>query len=63
VPVALSLGRDLAGASPARWLRTRLSELRPLPRLRADHRADVLITDRPTVAIELRDQVRGGTAR
>jgi glycerophosphoryl diester phosphodiesterase len=35
VPVALSLGRDLAGASRARWLRTRLSELRPLPRLRA----------------------------
>jgi glycerophosphoryl diester phosphodiesterase len=107
VPVALSLGRDLAGASPARWLRTRLSELRPLPRLRAcganwvaaehrlaragvrrqcrrqhvkvmvwtvngeremrywlgDHRADVLITDRPTVAIELRDQAPGGAAR
>ena len=35
VPVALSLGRDLAGASRAQWLRTRLSELRPLSRLRA----------------------------
>jgi glycerophosphoryl diester phosphodiesterase len=107
VPVALSLGRDLAGASSARWLRTRLSELRPLPRLRAcgadwvaaehrlaragvgrqcrrehvkvmvwtvnseremrywlsGHRADVLITDRPTVAIALRDQAPGGDAR
>jgi glycerophosphoryl diester phosphodiesterase len=104
VPVALSLGRDLAGASRARWLRTRLSELRPLPRLGAcgadwvaaehrlaragvqrqcrrehvkvmvwtvnseremrywlsDHRVDVLITDRPAVAIELRDQPSGG---
>jgi glycerophosphoryl diester phosphodiesterase len=103
VPVALTLGRDLAGASPARWLRTRLSELRPLPRVRAcgadwvaaerrlaragvqrqcrrehvtimvwtvntepelrhwlsDHRADVVITDRPTVAMELRDQGPG----
>jgi glycerophosphoryl diester phosphodiesterase len=100
VPVALSLGRDMAGASRAQWLRTRLSELRPLPRLRAcgadwvaaerrlalagvrrqcrrhdvkvmvwtvnsgreirywlsDHRADVLITDRPAVALALRDQ-------
>ena len=100
VPVALTLGRDLAGASPARRLRTRLSELRPLPRVRAcgadwvaaerrlaragvqrqcrrehvtimvwtvntepelrhwlsDHRADVVITDRPTMAMELRDQ-------
>ena len=107
VPVALSLGRNMAGASRTRWLRTRLSELRPLPRLRAcgadwvaaehrlaragvrrqcrrehvkvmvwtvnseremrywlsGHRADVLITDRPTVAIELRDQAPGGTAR
>jgi glycerophosphoryl diester phosphodiesterase len=107
VPVALSLGRDLAGASRARWLRTRLSELRPLPRLRAcgadwvaaehrlaragvwrqcrrehvkvmvwtvnseremrywlsGHRADVLITDRPTVAVGLRDQAPGATAR
>jgi glycerophosphoryl diester phosphodiesterase len=35
VPLALSLGRDMAGASRAAWLRTRLSELRPLPRLRA----------------------------
>jgi glycerophosphoryl diester phosphodiesterase len=35
VPVALSLGRDMAGAPRAAWLRTRLSELRPLPRLRA----------------------------
>ena len=107
VPVALSLGRDLAGASRARWLRTRLSELRPLPRLRAcgaewvaaehrlaragvlrqchrhhvkvmvwtvnserelrywlgDDRADVVITDRPTVAIGLRDQASGADAR
>jgi glycerophosphoryl diester phosphodiesterase len=107
VPVALSLGRDMAGASPARWLRTRLSELRPLPRLRAcgadwvaaerrlarsgvgrqcrrhhvkimvwtvnrerelrywldDDRADVVITDRPTEAIALRDQASGGNAR
>jgi glycerophosphoryl diester phosphodiesterase len=106
VPVALSLGRDRAGASPARWLRTRLSELRPLPRLRAcgadwvaaerrlaragvgrqcrrhdvkvmvwtvnsereirywlsDHRADVLITDRPAAAIALRDQTPSGQA-
>ena len=29
----------------------------------SDHRADVLITDRPTVAIELRDQAPAGTAR
>ena len=101
VPVALSLGRDMAGASRARWLRTRLSELRPLPRLRAcgadwvaaerrlaragvrrqcrrhqvnlmvwtvnsepelrywlsERRADVVITDRPTVAMALRDQL------
>ena len=101
VPVALSLGRDLAGASPARWLRTRLSELRPMPRLRVcgaewvaaehrlaragvlrqchrhhvkvmvwtvngdrelrywlgDGRADVVMTDRPAVAIGLRDQM------
>jgi glycerophosphoryl diester phosphodiesterase len=107
VPVALSLGRDLAGASRARWLRTRLTELRPLPRLRAcgadwvaaehrlaragvrrqcrrehvnlmvwtvnseremrywlsDHRADVLITDRPATAVQLRDQAPGGNAR
>jgi glycerophosphoryl diester phosphodiesterase len=112
VPVALSLGRDMAGASRALWLRTRLSELRPLPRLRAcgadwvaaehrlalagvrrqcrrrdvkvmvwtvnsereirywlsDHRADVLITDRPAAAIALRDQTpsdqaSGGPAR
>jgi len=35
VPVALSLGRNMAGAPRAAWLRTRLSELRPLPRLRA----------------------------
>jgi glycerophosphoryl diester phosphodiesterase len=107
VPVALSLGRDLAGAPRARWLRIRLSELRPLPRLRAcgadwvaaEHRlaragvqrqcrrqqvkvmvwtvnseremrywlsgrrADVLITDRPAAAIELRDQVPAGNAR
>ena len=35
VPVALSLGRNMAGASRTQWLRTRLSELRPLPRLRA----------------------------
>ena len=106
VPVALSLGRDMAGASRARWLRTRLSELRPLPRLHAcgadwvaverrlaragvrrqcrrrdvkvmvwtvnsereirywlsDHRADVLITDRPAAAIALRDQTSGGNA-
>ncbi len=103
VPVALSLGRNMAGASRAQWLRTRLTELRPLPRLRAcgadwvaaehrlarawvgrqcrrhhvnvmvwtvnserelrywlsDGRADVVITDRPTVAIALRDQASG----
>jgi glycerophosphoryl diester phosphodiesterase len=107
VPVALSLGRNMAGASRAQWLRTRLTELRPLPRLRAcgadwvaaehrlaragvrrqcrrhhvnvmvwtvnserelrywlsDGRADVVITDRPTVAIGLRDQTSGGSAR
>jgi glycerophosphoryl diester phosphodiesterase len=107
VPVALSLGRNMAGASPAQWLRTRLTELRPLPRLRAsgadwvaaehrlaragirrqcrrhhvkmmvwtvnserdlrywlsDGRADVVITDRPTVAIGLRDQGPGANAR
>lgn len=103
VPVALSLGRNMAGASRAQWLRTRLTELRPLPRLRAcgadwvaaehrlarawvgrqcrrhhvnvmvwtvnserelrywlsDGRANVVITDRPTVAIALRDQASG----
>ena len=97
----------MAGASPAQWLRTRLTELRPLPRLRAcgadwvaaerrlaragvqrqcrrqhvkimvwtvnaepelrywlrDHRADVVITDRPTVAMALRDQASGGPPR
>jgi glycerophosphoryl diester phosphodiesterase len=107
VPVALSLGRDMAGAPPARWVRTRLSELRPLPRLRAcgadwvaaerrlaragvrrqcrrrhvkvmvwtvnserelrywliDDRADVVITDRPAVAIALREQTSGGNPR
>jgi glycerophosphoryl diester phosphodiesterase len=101
VPVALSLGRDMASASRAAWLRTRASELRPLPRVRAcgatwvaaerrlaragvlrqcrrDHvnvmvwtvneerelrywltsrRPDVLVTDRPALAVALRSQV------
>jgi glycerophosphoryl diester phosphodiesterase len=35
VPVALSLGFGLKGSSRGAWLPTRLSELRPLPRLRA----------------------------
>jgi glycerophosphoryl diester phosphodiesterase len=35
VPAALSLGVGLRGAPPAEVLRTRLSELRPFPRLRA----------------------------
>ena len=35
VPVALSLGRAMPGSSRRAWLQTRLSELRPLPRLRA----------------------------
>lgn len=98
VPVALSLGRDMEHASRMASLRTRISELRPLPRLRAcganwaavehriafagvkgqchrhgfkvmiwtvnderemrywlaNHRADVLITDRPAFAVTLR---------
>jgi glycerophosphoryl diester phosphodiesterase len=98
VPVALTLGRGLRGASPAEWRRTRYSELRPLARLRAcgaswvalHHRlalagvarqcrahglrvmvwtvnaepeirywlargqADVLVTDRPALAVVLR---------
>jgi glycerophosphoryl diester phosphodiesterase len=35
VPAALTLGRGLRGEPRAVWLRTRLSELRPLARLRA----------------------------
>jgi glycerophosphoryl diester phosphodiesterase len=103
VPVALSLGRDMTRAPRAAWLRTRVSELRPLSRLRAcgatwvaaehrlalagvsrqcrrhqinvmvwtvnderemrywltGHRADVLITDRPELAVALRDRATG----
>jgi glycerophosphoryl diester phosphodiesterase len=99
VPVALSLG---VGTTPARWLPTRLRELRPLPRVRAcganwvalhhrlaragvarqcrqrglgvlvwtvngnrdlrywlaRDRADVVITDRPERALELRAELR-----
>ncbi len=98
VPVALTLGRGLRGASAAEWRRTRSSELRPLPRVRAcganwvalHHRlalagvarqcrarqlgvmvwtvnaepeirywlargrADILVTDRPALAVVLR---------
>lgn len=57
VPVALSLGRDLAGASPARWLRTRLSELRPLPRLRACG-ADWVAAERRIARAGVRRQCR-----
>lgn len=101
VPVGLSLGRDMKGASRMAWLRTRISELRPLPRLRAcganwaavehrlalagvqqqchrhqfkvmvwtvndereirywlaSHRADVLITDQPALAVALREHL------
>jgi glycerophosphoryl diester phosphodiesterase len=101
VPVALSLGRDMKHASRMAWLRTRISELRPLPRLQAcgadwaaaehrlafagvqrqcrrhqfkvmvwtvndereirywlaSHRADVLITDQPALAVALREQI------
>lgn len=101
VPVALSLGRDMSHASRIAWLRTRITELRPLPRLRAcganwaavehrlalagvqrqchrhqfkmmvwtvndereirywltSHRSDVLITDRPALAVALREQI------
>jgi glycerophosphoryl diester phosphodiesterase len=100
VPVALSLGRRLAGLPPAARLRARASELRPLPRIAAcganwvalNHRlaaagvwrqcrrqrltvmvwtvnspaemrywlsgdrADVLITDRPALAVALRSR-------
>lgn len=35
VPVALSLGRGMTGASRREWLQTRSSELRPLARVRA----------------------------
>jgi glycerophosphoryl diester phosphodiesterase len=101
VPVALSLGRGMSGASRRAWLRTRASELRPLPRLEAgaanwvalNHRLalagvaarcrrqrrkvmvwtvnselemrywlrrpiDVLVTDRPALAVALRDRAR-----
>lgn len=105
VPVALSLGRDMKHAPRMAWLRTRVSELRPLPRLRAcganwaavehrlaragvqrqcrrhqynvmvwtvnnereirywlaRHRADVLITDQPALAMALREQLGRGT--
>jgi len=57
VPVALSLGRDLAGARPARWLRTRLSELRPLPRLRACG-ADWVAVERRLARAGVRRQCR-----
>jgi glycerophosphoryl diester phosphodiesterase len=106
VPVALSLGRGMKGASRLQWLRTRASELRPESRLRAcgadwsavDHRLalagvarrcrgrhvkvmvwtvnsereirywlrrgiDVLVTDRPALAVTLREQSGGGLAR
>jgi glycerophosphoryl diester phosphodiesterase len=100
VPAALSLGRGLRGAPRGEWLRTRVSEVRPLARLRAcgadwvavDHRlaaagvarrcrrhglkvmvwtvnneremrywlaggrADVLVTDRPGLAVAIRDR-------
>ena len=102
VPVALSLGRGMKGASRLQWLRTRASELRPESRLRAcgadwsavDHRLalagvarrcrtrhvkvmvwtvnsereirywlgrpiDVLVTDRPALAVALREQAGG----
>ncbi len=103
VPVALSLGRDMKRAPRIEWLRTRISELRPLPRLRecganwvavehrlalagvgrqcrrhnlkvmvwtvnneremrywlADRRTDVLITDRPALAVALRERTGG----
>jgi glycerophosphoryl diester phosphodiesterase len=105
VPVALSLGRNLAGLPRATRLRTRASELRPLPRIRAcganwvavNHwlaavgvwrecrrhrlnvmvwtvnsppemrywlsrdRADVLITDRPALAVALRSRLTRGS--
>jgi glycerophosphoryl diester phosphodiesterase len=35
VPTSLSLGRDLSEVPRSRWAATRLSELRPIPRLRA----------------------------
>jgi glycerophosphoryl diester phosphodiesterase len=35
VRTALSIGRNLAGYSPGRWVRIRRSELRPVPRIRA----------------------------
>ncbi len=35
VPAALSLGRDLNEVPRSRWAKTRLSELFPMPRLRA----------------------------
>ncbi len=101
VPVALSLGRNLKGSARGARLRTRLSELRPLTRVRAcgtdwvamDHRlaitgvaaacrqqrlkvmvwtvnhereiaywlsrqrADVLVTDRPALAVARRDRI------
>jgi glycerophosphoryl diester phosphodiesterase len=104
VPVALSLGRNLAGVPRMARLRTRASELRPLPRIRAcganwvavNHRlaaagvwrqcrqhrlnvmvwtvnspremrywlsgdrADVLITDRPALAVALRSRLGRG---
>jgi len=104
VPVALSLGRDMQDASRLARLRTRISELRPLRRLRAcganwvaaerrlaragvrrqcrrhhvgimvwtvnseremrywltGDRADVLITDRPALAVALRARVPYG---
>lgn len=100
VPVALSLGRGMRGESRGAWLRTRASELLPLPRVRAcganwvavNHRlafagvaqqcrrhqlkvmvwtvndereiqywltrqrTDVLITDRPALAVALRSR-------
>lgn len=101
VPVALSLGRNMTSAPRAAWLRTRASELWPVPRVRAcganwvaverrlamagvlrqcrrhgikvmiwtvndereilywltNHQPDVLITDRPALAVTLRSRL------
>jgi glycerophosphoryl diester phosphodiesterase len=104
VPVALSLGRGMKGASRIAWLLTRLSEIRPSSRLRecgadwvaVDHRlaisgvvrrcrrqrlkvmvwtvsneheirywlsrrrVDVLVTDRPALAVAIRGRTEAG---
>jgi glycerophosphoryl diester phosphodiesterase len=46
VPVALSLGRDMTNAPRRAWLRTRVSELRPLRRVQASGASWVAVEHR-----------------